>query len=145
MPLAGPQFNGEISTKASRKRGGSVDAKETPKKDAHAKKVTAQSLSDVTALFAKKFPCLQRPDHPMLDAWAMSSYKEGVSEKIIAEGRAAEWATHNTAHFSRVYPRGRRIESTNYNPCVYWDAGVQMASPPPTERRRGALPGRPCH
>ena len=58
----------------------------------------------------------------------MSSYKEKMSQKIVDQGRHAEWATHNTAHFSRVYPRGGRIESSNYSPAQFWDAGVQMAA-----------------
>jgi len=94
------------------------------------KKPTAKSLSDVTALFARKFGDFWRPSHGRTDAWAMSSYKEGPSLKIVEKGPVsrAEWATHNTVHISRIYPRGRRLDSSNYNPSPFWDAGVQMTA-----------------
>ena len=107
---------------------GGADAK---KPDSHGKKPTARSLSDITACFAKKFDGFWAPNDPRkppLDAWAMSSYKEAVSTKYINDGKAAEWATHNTAHFSRVYPAGSRLNSSNYEPHKFWDAGVQMAA-----------------
>ena len=92
------------------------------------KKPTARALSDVTACFAKKFPSFWRPGKYTFDAWAMSSYKEGLSQKLVDANRHAEWATHNTAHLSRVYPRGRRLDSSNYNPAPFWQAGVQMTA-----------------
>jgi hypothetical protein len=39
----------------------------------HGKKPTAQRLSDMTALFAKKFDKFWAPDKPLMDAWAMAS------------------------------------------------------------------------
>ena len=96
---------------------------------AHGKKPTAEELSHITALFAKKFnPPFTSPASNPLDAWAMSSYKENVSTKNINAGMHAEWSTHNCSHISRVYPAGRRIDSSNYNPCAFWDAGVQMCA-----------------
>ena len=97
------------------------------------RKPTAKVLSDITALFARKFGEFWRPAHGETDAWAMSSYKEGASFKVVGRereqpSRRGEWATHNTVHVSRVYPRGRRLDSSNYNPAEFWLAGVQMAA-----------------
>lgn len=30
--------------------------------------------------------------------------------------------------FSRIYPKGARIDSSNYNPVPFWNAGCQMVS-----------------
>ena len=106
---------------------GSVEVPKQAEEVVHKAK-TERSLSDITALFAKKWPTFWRPGMPFTDGWAMCSYKEGVSEKHVKDGRKAEWATHNTRHFSRVYPRGTRVDSSNYNPAKFWDAGVQMCA-----------------
>ena len=106
---------------------GSVEVPKQAEEVVHKAK-TERSLSDITALFAKKWPTFWRPGMPFTDGWAMCSYKEGVSEKHVKDGRKAEWATHNTRHFSRVYTRGTRVDSSNYNPAKFWDAGVQMCA-----------------
>ena len=113
-------------------RAGSGDARSA---DVHSsasrrgKKPTSRRLSDATALRTKKFSAFWQPTlEDTSDAWAMSSYKEQEAVKTVAEGQSAEWATHNTRHVSRVYPRGTRFDSSNYNPSAFWNAGVQMAA-----------------
>lgn len=58
----------------------------------------------------------------------MFSVSERTSNKILASGQASDWVKHNTAHLSRVYPKGSRLSSSNYNPIPYWEAGAQMVS-----------------
>lgn len=40
----------------------------------------------------------------------------------------AELETHNMRHLMRVYPSGKRIDSSNFNPLASWRRGVQMAA-----------------
>ncbi|KAH6626135.1 PLC-like phosphodiesterase [Chaetomium sp. MPI-SDFR-AT-0129] len=35
---------------------------------------------------------------------------------------------HNMRYLMRVYPDGQRIQSSNFNPLIYWKRGVQMAA-----------------
>ena len=37
-------------------------------------------------------------------------------------------ATGESQQISRVYPRGSRIDSDNYDPLPLWNVGVQMAA-----------------
>lgn len=54
----------------------------------------------------------------------------------IAEGdildlhndKRAEMFTHNRRYFMRAYPSGRRIDSSNPDPSVFWRKGVQMVA-----------------
>lgn len=56
------------------------------------------------------------------------SVSERTANKILASGQASDWIKHNTTHLSRVYPKGSRLSSSNYNPIPYWEAGAQMVS-----------------
>lgn len=35
---------------------------------------------------------------------------------------------HNQGHLVRIYPKGTRVNSTNYQPHRYWAAGAQLAA-----------------
>jgi hypothetical protein len=39
-----------------------------------------------------------------------------------------EWAGFNVKHFSRIYPRGSRFDSSNYSPISFWCVGSQMVA-----------------
>lgn len=43
------------------------------------------------------------------------------------EQHSADWVRLNRCMFSRVYPGGMRIASSNYNPTLAWCAGVQVS------------------
>ena len=45
--------------------------------------------------------------------------------KSAAETRA--WAELNTRRLARVYPRGLRVDSSNYDPTPLWCAGVNAS------------------
>ena len=88
-----------------------------PQSGAVAAKADGARTLGRNGLLRQEVPSFWRPGKYTFDAWAMSSYKEGLSQKLVDANRHAEWATHNTAHLSRVYPRGRRLDSSNYNPA----------------------------
>jgi phosphatidylinositol phospholipase C gamma-1 len=34
----------------------------------------------------------------------------------------------NSKHFTRIYPKGQRIDSSNYDPSLMWFCGCQLAA-----------------
>lgn len=40
----------------------------------------------------------------------------------------AEFEDHNVHHFCRVYPKGLRVDSSNFDPNTFWRRGVQMVA-----------------
>ncbi|WVQ85423.1 hypothetical protein IAT38_007588 [Cryptococcus sp. DSM 104549] len=55
------------------------------------------------------------------------SVSEKTAAKIVKENKA-DWIKHNFTHISRVYPRGTRLTSSNYNPVEAWSAGCQLVA-----------------
>ncbi|WRT64100.1 uncharacterized protein IL334_001029 [Kwoniella shivajii] len=39
-----------------------------------------------------------------------------------------DWIKHNFNHISRVYPRGTKLTSSNYDPTIAWSAGCQLVA-----------------
>ncbi|KAF6772090.1 hypothetical protein AHF37_08524 [Paragonimus kellicotti] len=38
------------------------------------------------------------------------------------------YASYNKRQMSRIYPRGNRVDSSNYMPQIFWNAGCQMVA-----------------
>lgn len=38
------------------------------------------------------------------------------------------WHSYNKRQMSRIYPKGGRVDSSNYMPQIFWNAGCQMVS-----------------
>jgi phosphatidylinositol phospholipase C delta len=55
------------------------------------------------------------------------SVSERTGSKIIRENKG-DWIKHNFTHISRVYPKGFRLGSSNYNPVPFWAAGNQIVA-----------------
>ena len=55
------------------------------------------------------------------------SVSEKTGAKLIKENKQ-DWIKHNYTHLSRVYPKGLRLQSTNYDPIVFWSAGCQLVA-----------------
>jgi hypothetical protein len=57
----------------------------------------------------------------------MSSFAETKVEKIIAK-QAPEFIDYNAHQLSRIYPKGIRFDSSNYNPVPSWNCGSQIVA-----------------
>lgn len=55
------------------------------------------------------------------------SVSEKTGSKLIKENKH-DWIKHNFNHISRVYPKGSRLQSTNYDPVAFWSAGCQLVA-----------------
>lgn len=38
------------------------------------------------------------------------------------------WGSYNKRQMSRIYPKGTRMDSSNYMPQMFWNAGCQMVA-----------------
>ena len=56
------------------------------------------------------------------------SLSERNAERIIREGNQLDWIKHNFSHISRVYPKGLRMTSTNFDPLPFWASGCQLVA-----------------
>ena len=55
------------------------------------------------------------------------SLSENTANKILKESMM-DLIKHTQDHVVRIYPKGVRISSTNYDPHRYWSAGAQLVS-----------------
>lgn len=60
-------------------------------------------------------------------SYEVSSFAETQATSLLKE-RPIEFVSLNKRQFTRVYPKGTRVDSSNYIPQVYWNAGCQMVA-----------------
>ena len=59
----------------------------------------------------------------------MSSVSEPKTDKNLKSDSILEgWTNHNRVHLTRIYPKGTRVDSSNYDPVPAWGAGNQMVA-----------------
>ncbi|KAK6180992.1 hypothetical protein SNE40_008943 [Patella caerulea] len=57
----------------------------------------------------------------------MSSFNENAGLGYL-KTQAIEFVNYNKRQMSRIYPKGGRVDSSNYMPQIFWNAGCQMVS-----------------
>ncbi|CAL8090516.1 unnamed protein product [Orchesella dallaii] len=60
-------------------------------------------------------------------SYEMSSFDERQAMTLLKE-RPVEFVNYNKTQLARVYPRGTRVDSTNFMPQVFWNAGCQLVA-----------------
>ena len=61
--------------------------------------------------------------------YQMSSFVESKMERFVKhKEHAANFVIYSRRQMSRVYPNGKRIDSTNYDPTPMWCAGSQLVA-----------------
>lgn len=58
----------------------------------------------------------------------MSSFPETKAEKLMCQQENPFFLKYHTVQLSRIYPKGQRIDSSNYNPVPFWNIGSQMVA-----------------
>ena len=59
----------------------------------------------------------------------MSSFVETRVEKVVkSRNQAGLFVSYSNRQLSRVYPKGQRMDSSNFDPLPMWNAGCQMVS-----------------
>ncbi|XP_052767195.1 1-phosphatidylinositol 4,5-bisphosphate phosphodiesterase beta-4-like isoform X1 [Mya arenaria] len=57
----------------------------------------------------------------------MSSFNERSALGVIASS-CIDLVNYNKRQMSRIYPKGGRVDSSNYMPQIFWNAGCQMVA-----------------
>lgn len=90
-------------------------------------KVVAEELSDlvnyVWPVSFKGFDVAFQTDN----CYHMSSFNEAKAIKYAAAG-AEIFSTYCQKQLARVYPKGTRLSSSNYNPLAAWSVGAQLVA-----------------
>lgn len=58
----------------------------------------------------------------------MSSFPETKAERLMCQQENSFFLKYHTIQLSRIYPKGQRIDSSNYNPVPFWNSGSQMVA-----------------
>src|SRR6218665_59252 len=58
----------------------------------------------------------------------MCSLAETHMARFISKERCENLMRLNQRHLIRVYPKGQRIDSSNYDPIPMWNSGCQLVS-----------------
>ena len=56
-----------------------------------------------------------------------SSFAETEATRLLKE-HPIDFVNYNKRQLSRVYPKGTRVDSSNYTPQMYWNAGCQLVA-----------------
>ncbi|KAG8201638.1 hypothetical protein JTE90_012706 [Oedothorax gibbosus] len=60
-------------------------------------------------------------------SYEVSSFVETQATNHLKE-HPVEFVNYNKRQLSRIYPKGTRVDSSNYMPQVFWNAGCQMVA-----------------
>ena len=59
----------------------------------------------------------------------MQSFSESKAKRCSQKKAVrADWMSYNMHHMSRIYPSGRRLDSSNYSPILAWSLGCQLVA-----------------
>ncbi|XP_011187776.2 1-phosphatidylinositol 4,5-bisphosphate phosphodiesterase gamma-1 [Zeugodacus cucurbitae] len=58
--------------------------------------------------------------------YEMSSFPETKAEKQFLQQNTMLFLQYHRNQISRVYPKGQRLDSSNFNPVPFWNVGSQM-------------------
>lgn len=98
---------------------------EQSKKEKLTQKI-APSLAKITFFHGTSFQNFRQSIQ--MPKFYMHSFDESKVRKLCKQQRMEEWIDYNQIHMSRVYPSGKRFDSSNYSPMLAWSAGCQMAA-----------------
>ncbi|XDC80490.1 hypothetical protein R6Z07F_011663 [Ovis aries] len=63
----------------------------------------------------------------VVSSWQVSSFSETKAQQILQQ-KPAQYLRFNQHQLSRIYPSSYRVDSSNYNPQPFWNAGCQMVA-----------------
>ncbi|XP_021573861.1 1-phosphatidylinositol 4,5-bisphosphate phosphodiesterase eta-2 [Carlito syrichta] len=63
----------------------------------------------------------------VVSSWQVSSFSETKAHQILQQ-KPTQYLRFNQSQLSRIYPSSYRVDSSNYNPQPFWNAGCQMVA-----------------
>jgi hypothetical protein len=86
----------------------------------------AKELSELIHLSAIKFKGFSDVK-ANAKPWEMCSFSENKVNKFLAKS-ILDFVGYNTRQLARIYPKGMRVDSSNYDPVPSWNAGAQIVA-----------------
>ncbi|KAM6945687.1 1-phosphatidylinositol 4,5-bisphosphate phosphodiesterase delta-4 [Aplochiton taeniatus] len=100
---------------------------ENPKKNKKSKQSLSRELSDCV-VYCQSVPFKGFKESCTRNRfYEISSLTESKARKHAKES-GSEFVLHNARQLTRVYPGGRRTDSSNYNPTEMWNSGSQIVA-----------------
>lgn len=87
--------------------------------------VSSWSLWDSAAANVTLLTCICPAVVALTSSWQVSSLNETVMNQIL-QLKPLELVRLNQRQLLRVYPSNYRVDSSNFNPQPYWNAGCHM-------------------
>eukprot|EP00978_Attheya_sp_CCMP212_P006524 scaffold15048_cov55-Attheya_sp.AAC.2 len=88
--------------------------------------IVASQLAKLTLLHGTAFKAFE--ESQTFPAHYMHSFGESKMRKLCRYGKGRSWVSYNQKNMSRIYPSGKRVDSSNYSPVLPWAAGCQMVA-----------------
>lgn len=123
-----PGKGGESATAAIKVDGEEIVETEQERLDREARsKDIVKELSDIiNYVWPIHFPGFDVA-RATNNRYHMSSFNEHKGKKLLS-GDPEGFVEYTSRQVARIYPMGTRIQSSNYNPIVYWNVGAQMVA-----------------
>lgn len=103
------------------------------RREANAEQKRLKIHRDLSALifYSQSVTFSSFEDSAQSEYYKMCSFAEKKAFSLLRvaeENQAKQFAKNNRRQISRVYPNGKRVDSSNFDPQVIWNAGCQMAA-----------------
>ncbi|NXO04107.1 PLCH2 phosphodiesterase, partial [Rhinopomastus cyanomelas] len=85
----------------------------------------SRALSDLVKY--TKSVGIQDVETELSSSWQVSSFSETKAHQILQQ-KPAQYLRFNQHQLSRIYPSSYRVDSSNYNPQPFWNAGCQLVA-----------------
>jgi len=95
----------------------------TASKESKASEFMSQLVNYIQPVRFKSFDVSQRRNH----SYEISSFTETSALKLLTDDPVG-FVKYNQRQMSRIYPKGARVESSNYMPQGFWNAGSQFVA-----------------
>ena len=118
-----------VSSPSSRKSAspaqspGKEEVKEENKKKKPVK--ISEELSKLTTFSAVSFKGYSAAKEKK--AWEMCSFSENKVKSLLKKN-PKDFIDYNSHHIARIYPKGTRFDSSNYDPVPSWNVGAHMVA-----------------
>ncbi|NXH47510.1 PLCZ1 phosphodiesterase, partial [Dicaeum eximium] len=114
-------------TRTPKRKGERRDSPSPYKKQKVRREKVALALSDLVVYTkSQKFVSFE---HSLQNQQCFENNSIGESQaRKLVKISAKQFISHTTRFITRIYPKGRRISSSNYNPQEFWNVGCQMVA-----------------
>uniref|UniRef100_A0A8C6K3T5 Phosphoinositide phospholipase C n=1 Tax=Melopsittacus undulatus TaxID=13146 RepID=A0A8C6K3T5_MELUD len=111
----------------SKRQGRSLMGSFSKRKVSHLKKTMklSRALSDLVKY--TKSVGIHDVETEISSSWQVSSFSETKAHQILQQ-KPAQYLRFNQHQLSRIYPSSYRVDSSNYNPQPFWNAGCQLVA-----------------